>query len=299
MTTPRDVFRRACRTSRARTQRGVVTSAAQVTLVLVSLVVGGTALSLDEAREQVAEQTAHLHATYLLKASDALQTALDRALVDNNLSPARAAAVIDLDDTGVAGRIALFDASRGYGRRPRWPAGLLVEGIEGAGRPVWAEEAARVVEVPGIDLAVCRRFNEKVQGARANETPPADLAAAQRGLGWQQGCWAGEGASSGTWFTTAFATADCLGVSCRSRDEVGESARRMMARLEAAPIPGVVDPAAGPATSRDDDAPDSADLAWEADADDPIASLVECASREAAAGERDPELVAARCAGGA
>jgi hypothetical protein len=297
MTTPRRAFRRTFLNPLVRAQRGVVTSAAQVTLALVSLAVGGTALSLETAREQVAEQTAQIHATYLLKASDALQTALDRAAVDNDLSRSRVAAMVDLDGAGAAGRVDLFDASRGYGRRPRWPAGLVVEGVEDAGRPRWAAEAAQVVEVPGIDLAVCRRFNEMVQGAGAAEVPPADLAAAQHRLGWQQGCWAGEGAASGTWFMTAFATADCLGASCRGGDAVGDAARRMMARLEGTSAPTAAAPAAGEASLSDDGASDlAAGLVYETD---PIADLIECATREAAAGERDPEVVAARCTAGA
>jgi hypothetical protein len=283
MQTPAQTPRNARRPALSRAQKGIVTSAAQVTLALVSLVVGGTALSLDEAREQVAEQTAHLHATYLLKASDALQTALDRAVVDSGLSRGRLASVVTLDAAPPgAGRIALFDADLGYGRKPRWPAGLLVEGVEGAGQPQWSQEAPQVMVVAGIDLAVCRRYNEMVQGARGDEAPPTDINAARRDLGWQQGCVAGVGADAGTWFMTAFATADCLGAFCRSGDAVGEAARRMVAGLETAPQ------AAPPAAEGEvDEAGESTD---------PVAALVECASRAAAAGERDPEMVAARCA---
>ena len=284
MRTPAQTPRNARRPALSRAQKGIVTSAAQVTLALVSLVVGGTALSLEQGRAQAADQVANVHATYLLKASDSLQTALDRAAADNGLSRGSVTSVVTLDAAPAgAGRIALFDADLGYGRKPRWPAGLLVEGVEGAGQPRWSQEAPQVMSVAGIDLAVCRRFNEMVQGTGATEAPPTDIAAARRDLGWQQGCVAGAGADAGTWFMTAFATADCLGAFCRSGDAVGESARRMVADLEIAP------PAAPPAAEGE------ADQAEEST--DPVAALVECASRAAAAGERDPEVVAARCAG--
>ena len=281
MQTPAQTPRNARRPALSRAQKGIVTSAAQVTLAIVSLVVGGTALSLEQGRAQAAEQMAHVHASYLLKAADSLQTALDRAVVDSGLSRGRLASVVTLDAApSAAGHIALFDADLGYGRKPRWPAGLLVEG---AGQPKWSQEAPQVMVVAGIDLAVCRRFNEMVQGTGATEAPPADIAAARRGLGWQQGCVAGAGDDAGTWFMTAFATADCLGAFCRGGDAVGEAARRMVAGLETAPQ------AAPPAAEGEvDEAGESTD---------PVAALVECASRAAAAGERDPEVVAVRCAG--
>jgi hypothetical protein len=281
MQTPAQTPRNARRPALSRAQKGIVTSAAQVTLAIVSLVVGGTALSLEQGRAQAAEQMAHVHASYLLKASDSLQTALDRAVVDSGLSRGRLASVVTLDAApSAAGHIALFDADLGYGRKPRWPAGLLVEG---AGQPKWSQEAPQVMVVAGIDLAVCRRFNEMVQGTGATEAPPTDIAAARRDLGWQQGCVAGVGADAGTWFMTAFATADCLGAFCRSGDAVGEAARRMVADLE------VVPPVAPPAAEGEADQAD--------ESVDPVAALVECASQAAAAGERDPEVVAARCAG--
>jgi hypothetical protein len=140
MQTPAQTPRNARRPALSRAQQGIATSAAQVTLAIVSLVVGGTALSLEQGRAQAADQVANVHASYLLKTADSLQTALDRAAADNGLSRGGVASVVTLDAApSVAGRIALFDADLGYGRKPRWPAGLLVEGVEGAGQPQWSQ----------------------------------------------------------------------------------------------------------------------------------------------------------------
>lgn len=261
-------------------QSGIVTGAAQLALAIVSLVLGGTVLSLEQAREQAADQVVDIHATYLRKAADALQTALDRAVADNGLSQADVDSLITLDGAVAAGRVGLFDAALDYGRRPRWPGGLLVEGVEGAGRPRWSDEGPQVMIVPGIDLAVCRRYNEMVQGARRDEAPPMDVTSARRDIGWQQGCVAGAQEAAGTWFMAAFATADCLGSLCRDGDAVGESVRRMIADIEAVSAEA-----------------DGADDTNGADGTkDPFAALVDCVARAAVAGERDPEAAVAGCA---
>jgi hypothetical protein len=144
----------------------------------------------------------------------------------------------------------------------------LAEGVEGAGSLRWADSEGQVIEVTGIDPAVCRRFNEMIQGTDIRRAPPADLATARRERGWTQGCWAEEGAPSGTWFMEAFADGHCRGPACRSGDVVGASARQMIAAASE-PAPEVVP--------------------------SPLDALVQCATREAAAGIRDPQLVAERC----
>jgi len=258
-----------------RAQKGFVTSAAQVTLVLVALAVSATAGSLKAARQQAADQIAHVHASYLMKVGADLESALTRAAIDSGLSRGAVRGKIALaGSAGSRSQVALFDRQLGYGRSPQWPAGLLAEGVEGAGNPAWADTAGQVIEVAGIDLAVCRRFNEMLQGTDPERAPPADLETARRDRGWTQGCWAADGAQAGTWFKEAFADTHCHGSACRSGDVVGAAARRMIDAL----------PAADADASGDVDA-----------AQDPIAALAACAAREAAAGERDPQVVAARC----
>ena len=264
-----------------RAEKGFVTSAAQGTLVIVSMVVGATVLSLDGARQQAADQIAHVHASYLMKVGADLETALTRASVDNGLSRGEMRGKITLDSgAGSRSQVALFDGELGYRGRPRWPSGLLVEGVAGAGSLRWAESGGQVIEVAGIDLAVCRRFNEMLQGTDPERAPPADLETARRDRGWTQGCWAADGAQAGMWFKEAFADTHCRGADCRSGDVVGAAARRM---IEGSPTTPVAVPAG-------DDA--SGDVAGDLD---PIAALVACAAREAAEGERDPQVVAARC----
>lgn len=278
MTSPKTPPRRPRNTAARRAQKGFVTSAAQVTLALVSMVVGATAFSLDGARQQAADQIAHVHASYLMKVGADLETALTRASVDNGLSRSEMRGAITLDSgTGSRSQVALFDGQLGYGSRPRWPSGLLVEGVAGAGSLRWAASGGQVIEVVGIDLAVCRRFNEMLQGTDPDRAPPADLETAQRERGWTQGCWAANGAQAGTWFKEAFADTHCHGSACRSGDVVGAAARRMIVELEAG---------AAPDAAIQDDAAMTLD---------PLAALAACAAREAAEGERDPQVVAARC----
>jgi hypothetical protein len=71
----------------------------------------------------------------------------------------------------------------------------------------------------------------------------------------------------------AFASALCVGERCKAGDVVGAAARRMFAA-----------PPEAEALAGSDAAPA-----------DPVAVLAACAAREAAAGERDPAMVAARC----
>ncbi len=267
--------RRPRNTGARRAQKGFVASAAQITLALVSTIVGATAISLEGAREQAAAQIAHAHASYLMKVGADLESALTRAAIDNGLSRGAVQRTIALDSGARRGsQVALFDRELGYGRSPQWPAGLLVEGVEGAGSVAWAETVGQVIEVAGIDLAVCRRFNEMLQGTDPERAPPADLETARRDRGWTEGCWAADGAQSGTWFNEAFADTHCRGSACGIGDVVGAAARRMIDAL----------PAGGDDASGDAEA-----------TSDPIAALVACAAREAAAGERDPQVVAARC----
>lgn len=275
MTSPKTPPRRPRNTAARRAQKGFVTSAAQVTLALVALAVSATAGSLEAARQQAADQIAHVHASYLMKAGADLETALTRASVDNGLSRGEIRGTIALEGSARSrSQVDLFDRQLGYGRTPQWPSGLLVAGVEGAGNVSWAETAGQVIEVTGIDLAVCRRFNEMLQGTDPERAPPADLETARRDRGWTQGCWAADGAPSGTWFKEAFADTHCHGSDCRSGDVVGAAARRMIDAL----------PTEGDAVSGDAEA-----------AHDPIAALAACAAREAAEGERDPQVVAARC----
>jgi hypothetical protein len=230
---------------------------------------------LDGGVEMVSEQQAHIHASYLLKAGGDLQTALDRAVGDNGLSRSAASAVLRFEQgASQAGEVRLFDDRLGYGRAPQWPVGLIVPDEAGAGAPRWSAGATDVVEVAGVDLAVCRRFNEMTQGEEPEAAPPADVATALHDHGWQQGCVAAPGATAGTWYMRAFASELCVGERCKAGDVVGAAARRMFA----APPEAVTVEAATA------DAPV-----------DPVAALAACAAREVAAGERDPAVVAARC----
>jgi len=265
------------RRRRPRGARGFALGASQMTLALVSLAVSAAAITLDDGATRVTQQEAHIHASYLLKAGGELQTALDRAVGDNGLARNDASAVLRFEQgSSQPGEVRLFDDRLGYGRAPQWPVGLIVPDQVGAGAPRWSTGATDVVEVAGVDLAVCRRFNEMTQGEDPDAAPQADLASALRARGWQQGCVAVPGASSGTWYMRAFASALCVGARCKAGDVVGAAARRMFAA-----------PPEAEALAGSDAAPA-----------DPVAALAACAAREAAAGERDPAVVAARCTAG-
>jgi hypothetical protein len=258
-----------------RSQRGFALGASQMTLALVSLVVSTTAITLDGWVEMVSAQQAHIHASYLLKVGGDLQTVLDRAVGDNGLSRSDASAVLRFErGTSPAGEVRLFDDRLGYGRAPQWPEGLIVPDEAGAGAPRWSAGATDVVEVAGVDLAVCRRFNEMTQGEDPEAAPPADVATALHARGWQQGCVAAPGATTGTWYMRAFASGLCVGERCKAGDVLGAAARRVFA----------VPPEGGTMEAATADVPA-----------DPVAALAACAVREAASGERDPVVVAARC----
>lgn len=249
-------------------QQGFAATAAQVTMALVALAVSASAFSLDSSRQQAAERAAHVHASYLLKAGADLEIALVRAAGDSGLSRGAVSRTVDFRSVSSGSQVGLFDASLGYGRIPQWPEGLLAEGVEGAGSLRWADSEGQVIEVTGIDPSVCRRFNEMIQGTDSRRAPPADLATARRERGWTKGCWAEEGARVGTWFMEPFAEVHCRGAACRSGDVVGASARQMIAAAS-------------------ENAPEAVPS--------PLDALVQCATREAAAGIRDPQLVAERC----
>jgi hypothetical protein len=193
--------------TRARTQTGFVITAAQVTLALVSLAVSATAFSLGSAaQDEMDHQLAGVHAAHLQKVGGVLQGALRRAVDDNGLSHDRPGEFVSFEDgRSEPGRIRLFDEELGYGRLPAWPTGLLIEDPSVEGQPRWSEESAGVVEVKGVDLAVCRRFNQATQGEDAKAEPPADLKTAVHTRRWKQGCVAEPGASHGTWFMQTFA----------------------------------------------------------------------------------------------
>jgi hypothetical protein len=81
----------------------------------------------------------------------------------------------------------------------------------------------------------------------------------------------------------AFASELCVGPRCKAGDVVGAAVRRTIGALPQAKAE------AGVTADEVDAAPV-----------DPVTALAACAAREAAAGERDPAVVAARCtAGGA
>lgn len=196
----------ACRSPRR--QRGFALGASQMTLALVSVMVSAAAISLDGRAKALTQQEAHVHASYLLKVGGDLQLALDRAVADNGLARDAASAVLRFEQgESPPGEIRLFDDRLRYGRAPQWPAGLIVEDKAGAGAPRWSDAASGVIELVGVDLAVCRRFNEMTQGEDPEAAPPADLASALQARGWRQGCVAAPGAQAGTWFIRAFATA--------------------------------------------------------------------------------------------
>ena len=194
--------------TRARMQTGFVITAAQVTLALVSLAVSATAFSLGSAaQDEVDHQLAGVHAAHLQKVSGVLQSALRRAADDSGLSVERVAEFVALEaGESAPGRINLFDEGLGYGRLPSWPTGLLVEDVKvESAQPRWSEQEAGVIEVQGVDLTVCRRFNQATQGEDAKAEPPADLKTAVYKRRWKEGCVAEPGASHGTWFMRAFA----------------------------------------------------------------------------------------------
>ena len=149
--------------TRARTQTGFAITAAQVTLALVSLAVSATAFSLGSAaQDEMDHQLAGVHAAHLQKVSGVLQSALRRAADDSGLSVERVAEFVSLEaGESAPGRINLFDEGLGYGRLPSWPTGLLVEDMKvESAQPRWSEQEAGVIEVQGVDLTVCRRFNQ-------------------------------------------------------------------------------------------------------------------------------------------
>lgn len=251
-------------------QQGFIVSAAQVTLLMVALVVSATAFALDTTSEKAADG----HAYFVLKSGDDLERALVRAADDSGLRRDEIARAVRFEERSNGSQIGLFDARLRYGRAPDWPEGVLAEGVEEAGRLAWVEGEAQVVEVAGIDLAVCRRVNELLQGADPAAAPPSDLRTARRELGWTQGCWAPEGAQSGRWFMEAFAASNCVGDRCRGGGGIASTARQTssVSAVER-PVPVVEEPS-----------PLS-----------PLEALAQCAAREAAAGVRDPQEVAARC----
>lgn len=244
-------------------------SAAQLGLVIVAVLISATAYALDSAGEQVVDKTADTHALYLLDAATDLEQALDRAAADNGLARHQVAQTVSFEEVSGSSRVGLFDARLRYGRAPQWPKGLLAEGVEGAGSLRWADRDAQVVEIAGIDLAVCRRLNETLQGTAPDRAPPADLRTARAGRGWTQGCWAEPGAEAGTWFKEVFAEARCRGGNCGGGDPASPSTRETTVTsvaTDAEPVPL-----------------------------SPLEALTRCAAREAAAGVRDPQVVAARC----
>ncbi|MFM7707977.1 MAG: hypothetical protein ACKO9D_08190, partial [Gammaproteobacteria bacterium] len=102
------------RTPSRRAQQGFIASAAQVTLALVSMVVGATALSMEGARQEAADQIAHVHASYLTKAGADLESALARAAVDSGLSGNTLLGTVPLDtQTTSRGTVAPFDPQLG------------------------------------------------------------------------------------------------------------------------------------------------------------------------------------------
>lgn len=249
-------------------QQGFTITAAQVAMALVAVLVSASAFSLDSFRRQAGDQEAQVHASFLLKVGADIETALVRAAGDSGLSRNAVSRSVDFRSVSGGSRVGLFDASLGYGRAPKWPAGLLAKGVEGAGSLRWADSEGQIIELTGIDPAVCRHFNGMVQGTDIHRAPPVDLATARRERGWTQGCWAEGGAPSGTWFMEVFADAHCRGPACRSGDVVGASTRQMIAAASE-PTPEAVP--------------------------SPLDALVQCATREAASGIRDPQLVAERC----
>ncbi len=251
-------------------QQGFIVSAAQVTLLMVALVVSATAFALDTTSEKAADG----HAYFVLKAGDDLERALVRAADDSGLRREEIARAVRFEERSDGSQIGLFDARLRYGRAPNWPEGVLADGVEEAGSLAWVEGEAQVVEVAGIDLAVCRRVNELLQGADPAAAPPSDLRTARRELGWTQGCWAPEGAKSGRWFREAFVASNCVGDRCRGGRAIASAAPQTSpASAVERPVPVVEEPS-----------PPS-----------PLEALAQCAAREAAAGVRDPQEVAARC----
>ena len=251
-------------------QQGFFVSAAQITLLAVALVVSATAFALDTASDQAADGDAY----FVLKAGEDLERALVRAVDDNGMSRDEVARTVRFDERSGDSKVGLFDPRLRYGRAPSWPESVLAEGVQGAGSLSWVEGETQVIEVAGIDLAVCRRVNELLQGADPAAVPPSDLRTARRELGWTQGCWAPEGAKAGHWFMEAFAASNCEGSRCRGGAGVTSVAdRKQPASAVTRPVPAVEEPS-----------PPS-----------PLDALAQCAAREAAAGVRDPQEVAARC----
>lgn len=251
-------------------QQGFIVSAAQVTLLMVALVVSATAYALDTTSDHVVDG----HAYFVLKAGDDLERTLGRAADDSGLRREEIARAVRFDEHSNGSQIGLFDARLRYGRAPSWPEGVLAEGVEDAGSLAWVEGEAQLIEVAGIDLAVCRRVNELLQGAGPAAAPPSDLRTARRELGWTQGCWVPEGAKSGRWFRLAFVASDCVGDRCRGGGGTVAAARQT-----------------SPASSVERSVP----VVEEPSPLSPLDALAQCAAREAAAGARDPQEVAARC----
>lgn len=116
-------------------QQGFIVSAAQVTLLMVALVVSATVFALDTTSEKAADG----HAYFVLKAGDDLERALVRAADDSGLRRDEIARAVRFEERSNGSQIGLFDARLRYGRAPDWPEGVLAEGVEEAGRLAWVE----------------------------------------------------------------------------------------------------------------------------------------------------------------
>lgn len=205
-------------------QRGFALTATQVALISVVLITGATMYTLEESRQRANDSRAHVNASYLLKTSSDMKWAINRAIVDSNIKQYQVSQVLGFTDES---SVNLFDKKLNYGIKPVLPKGLVIENMSTAGKFYWDQQYPNIIAIDGIELDVCRRFNELLQGASYDKHPPVTLEFAYKHYGWQQGCYSEYNSEYGTWYMDVFATEQCVGTDCKSMDVEGFVVRKI------------------------------------------------------------------------
>jgi len=212
-------------------QKGFTLTATQVALISVILITSATLYSLDKARQQANDSKAHVNASYLLKVGEDIKWAVNRAIIDNNRNISQAQYIIVFDEITSDKQINIFDQKHGYMSKPALPKELLVEDID-MGKLYWDDQYGNILTMHGINIDVCRRFNELLQGTDYSEKPPVTLEFAYKYHGWQQGCYAEYESEYGIWFMNVTAIKQCLGTECKTMDIEGSVVREIKVDIE-------------------------------------------------------------------
>jgi len=205
-------------------QRGFALTAAQVALISVILITGATMYTLEDSRQRAIDSRAHVNASYLLKISSNIKWAINRSVSDSNIKQYQVNQLIGFNNESP---VNLFDKKLSYGIEPVFPKGLLIENMYAAGNFYWDEQYPNILAIDGIDLDVCRRFNELLQGVSYDKHPPVTLEFAYKHHGWQQGCYSDYDSEFGTWYMNVFATEQCTGSDCKNMDIEGYVVRKI------------------------------------------------------------------------